>query len=538
VAIAATVQLEDEDIYDLENLMLSKHNFKVDRASISRSFEVARKYKFQDSSLTKTNATWGLSFTGRLKSTRKRLEVDGTDPKSDATEEDPIKVARAFWLSALESIRPKLPKIVFFPTFLFTFPDRIYLNSAKNEVNDYYVQVLQDVLDSLNEGLSVTKYIVDRISEVAKDHPTPMTLLAALFGRDEKSQIDAVLQKASNRMSEVIFGAWNEILGRSVTGKRVQISWLLDVEKNNAPYLELSIVDGQSSYKLSERSLGFRWFFSFLLFTQFRKNRAGNQSTIFLFDEPAANLHSRAQMKLLESFPKIAGDKTFILYSTHSHYMVNPLWLEKAYIVENSATDYDSEDDVNSFSMRKTDIRAVNYRTFVANNPSKTTYFQPVIDALDVSFSPLVKTSRAVLLEGKYDFHSFLFFWRRLSKPTEVGIFPGSGAGHSSAVISLFRGWGVDFRILLDDDKGGRESKKKYSSEFLLREEECVTLADVSPTFKDHKFEDFYQEDVVTEVKKYFGVPQDKSVAKGQYALFFQYLLLNNISLDFEATEE
>lgn len=200
-----------------------------------------------------------------------------------------------------------LPKIVYFPTFLFNFPDRIYLEQSDDEINTYYVQVIQDILDSCEDKLSVKKHIVDRIARLRAEHATAATFMSFLFGKDEKKQVDAVLQKASNEMSRVIFGSWNQILGRNIAGKRVQIDWLLDPEKDNAPYLEIYIVDGQSKYGISERSLGFRWFFSFLLFTQFRINRKTSGGTIFLFDEPAANLHSKAQIKLLESFSRIAN---------------------------------------------------------------------------------------------------------------------------------------------------------------------------------------------------------------------------------------
>jgi predicted ATP-dependent endonuclease of OLD family len=96
----------------------------------------------------------------------------------------------------------------------------------------------------------------------------------------------------------------------------------------------------------------------FLLFTQFRRGRKSNEATIFLFDEPAANQHSRAQARLLKSFSKIVNNKTYIIYSTHSHYMINLLWLEKSYIVSNSALDYDSDDKIDSFSVRKTKVIA------------------------------------------------------------------------------------------------------------------------------------------------------------------------------------
>jgi hypothetical protein len=50
-------------------------------------------------------------------------------------------------------------------------------------------------------------------------------------------------------------------------------------------YIELKIKEGSNSYYIRERSLGFKWYFIFLLFTQFRINRRQNNGKLyFLFD--------------------------------------------------------------------------------------------------------------------------------------------------------------------------------------------------------------------------------------------------------------
>lgn len=510
-SIKATVRFDEADVSELADFYLKKHSLILDTASLAPSTVVEKAYEFVDSNLTTSMAYWTLSLGLRSKSQRKFKYHSGR-PHED----------KKIWLEGVAFLRERLPKIVYFPTFLFDFPDRIYLEDDDSEINSYYKQVIQDVLDCQGEGLELQKHIIDRISKVRDEHETPATFLGFFFQRDEKKQIDAVLQKASNEMSNVIFGSWNQILGRNVTGKRVQVDWLLDGERNNAPYLEVSIVDGQSKYSLSERSLGFRWFFSFLLFTQFRKSRRSDSPTLFLFDEPAANLHSKAQMKLLETFSKIGKGATHIIYSTHSHYMVNPMWLEKAYIVQNKATDYDNEDQVDSFSFRKTDISAVKYRTFVGSYPTKTTYFQPVLDALDIPFSPLIHSTDALIVEGKNDFYAIKYLRACTSACRTPDIFPGTGAGNAEDLISLFRGWGVKFRILLDDDKAGRAAKKKYREMFLLSDVEVQTIGDIDPTLQGKALEGLYQDDVLDAVKKKFSTGQP---TKQLLALYFQELL-------------
>jgi energy-coupling factor transporter ATP-binding protein EcfA2 len=374
VSIEAETSLDSDDIDGLVKHIANTAGLDVERASIPNRIRVERVYRFEDSELKETQTFWPFRFKAKSKQAKIYRDVTHLQP------------TRETWLKAVSFLRERLPSIVYFPTLLFNFPDRIYLEDSTNdEINSYYVQVMQDVLDCQGDGLTIQKHVVDRIKRLREGFPNPAAFLAHFMGLDEKSQVDAVLQKASNEMSRVVFGAWGGILGKQVSNKRVQVDWFLDPDKNNAPYLQLWVIDrDQSKYALSERSLGFRWFFSFLLFTEFRKRRNSKRPAIFLFDEPAANLHSKAQMKLLDSFNRIADNSTFIVYSTHSHYMVNPLWLEKAYIIDNQAINYDDEDDIDAFTVRVTDIHAIKYKTFVGSYPSKTTYFQPVLDALEV----------------------------------------------------------------------------------------------------------------------------------------------------------
>jgi predicted ATP-dependent endonuclease of OLD family len=521
ISISANVLLEEDDVNELSDLFEKEHNLVLDKESLAKTVVVERVYEFKDSNHEHTHTWWRrIYFPLKTKKAKKFISYSSEEPH------------RKMWLVAVNFLNSRLPKIVYFPTFLFDFPDRIYLEDNDNdEINSYYKQVIQDVLDSHGEGLSVQKHIIERIERVRNEHPSATSFMALLFGRDEKKQIDAVLQIAANQMTKVIFGSWNEILNRNVAGKRIQIEWLLNAERDNAPYLEISIEDGQT-FKLSERSLGFRWFFSFLLFTQFRKDRRNNGSTIFLFDEPAANLHSKPQMKLLESFGRIAQGTNYIFYSTHSHYMVNPLWLERAYIVENKVTDYD-DDDVASFAIKKTDISAIPYRSFVGSYPTKTTYFQPVLDALEVTFSPMIKSKRALIVEGKNDYFPILYFCRLNDSDHIPEIYPSNGAGSASALISLFRGWGVEFKILLDDDRSGREAKKKYMNEFFLSASEVVTLGDIDENLIGRAFESIYQDDLRNIVGAQFN---ESNPNKRHFSLYFQELISTSEKADCPST--
>ncbi len=490
----------------------------LDVEKIPRRITVSRTYVFDDSTFKNAMAIWSLTFF---------VKKIGEDDFVHHNVVSSPSEDKSVWLKGVNSLDARLPKMVYFPTFLFNFPLRIYLSGGEEEINLHYKNVIQDVLDSQGDGLSLERHVIGRVDRLKAQHTNENTFISYISTMDEKKQIDAVLQKAANEMSRVIFGSWNQMFRRTAVGKRIHIDWSLDHQKKNSIFLEVSIIDGKAKFSLAERSLGFRWFFSFLLFTQFRGKR--NSSTIFLFDEPAANLHSRAQIKLLETFGRIAQGTTFIIYSTHSHYMVNPRWLEKAYIVENGA----GEEEAGSFQITRNDIKILNYKSFVGKNPTRTSYFQPVLDALEVTFSPLVSSSQALIVEGKHDYFPFRYLRGDGTADPIPNIFPAGGASHAGTLINLFRGWGTSFKIVLDDDDAGRQAKKLYVKDYLVPEQDVVTLGDISESLRGKAFEAVYQADVVDAVKKEFGTEIPK---KREFSLHFQRLLALSLNVSYPET--
>ncbi|WP_394269111.1 ATP-dependent endonuclease [Qipengyuania sp.] len=483
-----------------------------------RQFKVSRKYRFVDSDLKNTHSFYDFRPYYTKKGQSKEHQATG-DPKT-----------REIWEHATDFIAANFPKIVYFPTFLFQVPSKIYLEDpvewkSKEEriTNAYFVQVLQDVADSLGQDISITRHIVDRVKRKRSDFEAITSFFAAFMGMDEATQIRAVVSKLSGAMTRTIFGAWNQIFDHTVSNKSVRIEWGLDTERGGIPWVQLQIHDGEQPYAVHERSLGFRWFFTFLLFTQFRKSRRSEQGTVFLFDEPASNLHARAQMKLLESFGKTASERQFIIYSTHSHYMVEPMWLEKAYIVENRGLNFEDEEAGSHFEEIETDVILTRYRQFVHKYPDRVSYFQPALDALKFNFGPLMPGRYAVIVEGKYDFHPLRYFQERLKIGRDVLFIPAPSASEAGTLISLLRGMGTKFLVVLDDDGAGRRAARRYREHHLLTDDEVLTIADLDPKLKGKAFEALYS----TEVANLAGNGNGEAT-KGQFSLLFQRLLLEN----------
>jgi hypothetical protein len=178
-----------------------------------------------------------------------------------------------------------------------------------------------------------------------------------------------------------------------------------------------------------------------MLFTQFRVSRSDSRPVFFLFDEPASNLHAAAQQKLIDCFPEIARDNHMLAYATHSHYMIEPKWLEQTYIVTNRADDPVASvlDDI-SLDDESLDIKVASYRSFVNDHPNQTSYFQPILDRLEVVPSRFDLQKASIVLEGRSDY----YILRYAAKSLGIGEFPllpGLGAGTFGALAALHVGW-------------------------------------------------------------------------------------------------
>lgn len=524
IVIQATISLNSDDKERLARFFLEKYNLILDKIRLPNEFTVSQAHIFSESQYVSTENRWSLRFWLRKNRTKKFTLYE-----ADKANEEAFKV----WVSGILHVSEIIPKIVYFPTFLFDMPSKIFLTDVDDNISRYYCDIMQDILNNNDRKLNIDKHVVQRINRLKESNPDPNTFISYLFASSEKRQIDAVFQILSNEISKIVFNAWSQILGKDASGKRVQVDWLIDRTKENAPYIELSIFEGQTQYLMSERSLGFRWFFSFLLFTQFRRNRQTDSQTIFIFDEPAANLHSKAQMKLLETFAEIAKGDTFIIYSTHSHYMINPLWLERAYIIQNIASDYDSE--VGSFDVIGTNIKAIPYKDFVGQNPNKVTYFQPALDSLDAAISPLFKSGNAVIIEGKFDYYAIRYFLDRMCRDTNVCFYPGSGAGNLISLVNLFEGWAVNYYIILDDDAAGRKEKIRYTDELMVPPRRVMTIADIIPDSTGKSFESLYQDDVKQAIKAHFSI---EKILKKHFALFFQAEIAKGSTTDYPETSK
>jgi predicted ATP-dependent endonuclease of OLD family len=294
---------------------------------------------------------------------------------------------------------------------------------------------------------------------------------------------------ASATLTKVILESWHEIFDEQLGEKKIELDWKPESDQGggneHTVYVKFQVRQGTDRFDISDRSLGFRWFFCFLLFTQFRSHRKGGQGTLFLFDEPASNLHAKAQERLLKCFADISKSPNALIYSTHSQHMINPAWIDFSYIVENKDIDYERSSDARHVTSNSTDISAVRYQQFVNSNPGKTSYYQPVLDRLEVKPSLMELKDGSALVEGKSDFYILRYMANALNR--NVIVVPAFGSTTFDALIPLLMGLAKQFYIILDSDAAGSDAMKAYGK-FEIGDESKIDLKSVTGFSEPEKF--------------------------------------------------
>ena len=94
-------------------------------------------------------------------------------------------------------------------------------------------------------------------------------------------------------------------------------------------------------------------------------------------------------------------------------------------------------------------------------HPSQISYFQPILDRLQVVPSRFDMREASVVLEGKSDYY-ILRYAAKATKGTDLPLLPASGAGTFGSLAALHAGWNLNFLFVLDGD---RQGKSKHPAE-------------------------------------------------------------------------
>ncbi|WP_144098092.1 ATP-dependent nuclease [Croceicoccus sediminis] len=388
---------------------------------------------------------------------------------------------------AQEIIR-KCPFILYFEDFQDAIPDKIYTSSRNPAFNLSWYEIIDGLFYNTDSNYSISKF-------------------EKYFSKTNPREDDAstVLKKVNKTLQKTFTEKWENLSG-------VQEIEDAEIIYNSAKkYFAIKITEKDgTTYSVKERSKGAVWYLAFLMKTEFRRKklREGSGKPVYLIDEPASNLHSTAQQKMVGDFSALVED-TSLVYTTHSRYLISPSNVKNTYVVQRS----------NGV------VQCIKWGEYIKGKDAKISYYQPLFDCLNVVPSNFdMPWENAIITEGPSDALVLEFMQVLLGQKATHAIYPGTSANDLGTLISLNIGWNANFRVLLDSDKDGRENKEKYKKNHGLTDDAFVLLPG-----QNTEIEDMFSDKEKVDLAEIALGETVAKVSKNQFLAIMRSLMLDPV---------
>ncbi|PKG83078.1 AAA family ATPase [Psychrobacter sp. Sarcosine-02u-2] len=362
-------------------------------------------------------------------------------------ESDPLSeyVARVF-------IKPNLPKFLYYDEY-FALPSRISIEKLENK--------------TLGDSEQKTARALFDLADIDTSE---------LIQSNDFEDFIAELEATEAIISEELFKYWQ-------TNKNLGITFQIDSVKDGSNrviehVLDIRVKNKGVSLPLKNRSKGFNWFFSFLVW--FKKIQEDSDSQyILLLDEPGLNLHASAQADLLRFLEDLSEDYQ-IIYTTHSPFMIPSNSLERVRTVfEEDKTSVISnsiqEKDPNTlFPLQAALGYDIAQNLFVSN---KNLLVEGVSDLI-------ILTALSGLLESL----------GRQGIREDITIVPTGGLEKVATFISLLRGSQLEIVCLLDsyNDVKAKAKMENLISERIIHQSKVRFFHEFLETHDKADLEDLF----------------------------------------------
>jgi len=246
-----------------------------------------------------------------------------------------------------------------------------------------------------------------------------------------------------------------------------------------------------ATINLSDRSTGFIWFFSFLVwFSEVQKEHG--QNLIVLLDEPGLSLHAKAQQDLLRYINEELLPKYQVIYTTHSPFMIDSGSLLACRTVEDVLGPND-------------EVLGTKVGDNVLSTDRDTLF--PLQAALGYDITQTMFVGKhCLLVEGPSD---LLYLQWASSELTRLGrkgldrrwtITPCGGITKVSSFMSLFGGSGLDVAVLTDHASGDKRKVRELRESDLLKQGHVFTADMYCNGFSEADTEDVLGRDFYIEL--------------------------------------
>ncbi len=310
-------------------------------------------------------------------------------------------------------VQPNLPKFWYFDDY-YSIPCRIDINNfANGNPNKSLTE------DEYNITKALFELIELNISDIQNEQNYEM--------------FKSKLESKSNDITDIISKYWT-------TNEKLEIRFDVEHNPNGPRYFNIRVFNPKHrlTLPLKNRSRGFIWFFSFIVwFSKIQGSK--NTKYILLLDEPGLSLHATAQKDLLKYIDEKLKPKYQVLYTTHSPFMIDTLYLNEVRTV------YDNQKHNKGSIVSEATIE----------KDSETLF--PLQAALGYTIAQnLYISKKNLLVEGISDLVYLNHFSAILKNnhctglSEDITIVPVGGADKIATFISLMRGNNLDSVCLLD----------------------------------------------------------------------------------------
>ena len=358
---------------------------------------------------------------------------------------DKIKSKAKDWEDPLEEyiyktyIEPHIPKLWYFSDY-FSLPYRINLNEFAN--------------GNQSGSLSQEEYkIAKALFELSG------LQISEIQSEENFEAFKAQLEATSNAITDDMFEYWS-------TNQNLAIRFEIEHAPNNVRYLNIRIYNSKHrvTLPLKNRSKGFLWFFSFLVwFSKIQGDK--KKKYILLLDEPGLSLHASAQHDLLRFIDEKLAPEYQVIYTTHSPFMIDSLKLNEVRTV------YDTQNP-----------KVGSVVSDAVEEKDSDTLF-PLQAALGYTIAQnLYVSPKNLLVEGISDlvylnhFSAILKENGREGLADDITIVPVGGADKIATFISLMRGNELSTVCVLDTftDQKAEAHLKRMIEEKIIADKKII----------------------------------------------------------------
>lgn len=371
-----------------------------------------------------------------------------------------------------EYIIPNLPEFLYFDEY-YSLPGTINLQKFLNgQVDDTFTKEQNDITKALFELSNID--------------------IKKVMDSNNYEDFIAELEATSNNITDKLLEYWT-------TNKNLEINFEIQTKENTSTrnfekLLQIRIKNTKHrvTLPLKNRSKGFIWFFSFLVWfskVQEKKN------LIILLDEPGLNLHAEAQADLLKYIDKELLPRYQVIYTTHSPFMIESDKLDEVRTV------YDSNDS-----------KVGSIISNALEEKDQGTLF-PLQAALGYNLAQnLYISDKNLLVEGVADL-MFLTVMSGILKENnreglneDITIVPVGGLDKVATFISLLRGNELNMVCLLDTfiDQKGKKRLEDLIKDKIIKEKQIkffdqyidrLNIAEIEDMFEIEEYLKLFNEE-------------------------------------------